>query len=254
MCNESPSTSFMQKVTLKFPKLEACHNFWQPLVKDIYAQNADAFSLHKRDVLAAFKRLQKAKPDYDFEISYKQGSKGYRDCDKSQIVCLSKSFGYVASIEFLVDCDAKYLSIRFSHIDAGIFNVPYERYWWNLDATLENLVKFVDEFPNYNEQSSRIITEIENEQKLKEIAQNTIRATVSHIMNSTKYQWKLSESENSFSLDVAFEKGYTIQMSFDIQNYLERIPALQNVLKQTENFLKEIPFPISIKALDNRHL
>lgn len=53
MCNESPSTSFMQKVTLKFPKLEACHNFWQPLVKDIYAQNADAFSLHKRDVLAA---------------------------------------------------------------------------------------------------------------------------------------------------------------------------------------------------------
>ena len=80
----------------------------------------------------------------------------------------------------------------------------------NVGATLENLVKFVDEFPNYNEQSSRIIMEI--------------------------------------------EKDYTIQMSFDIQNYLERIPALQNVLEQTENFLKEIPFPISIKALDNRRL
>lgn len=124
----------------------------------------------------------------------------------------------------------------------------------NLEATLENLVKFVDEFPNYNEQSSRIITEIEKEQMLKEIAQNTIRATISYIMNSTKYQWNLSESENSFSLDVAFEKGYTIQMSFGIQNYLERIPALQNILKQTENFLKEIPFPISVKALDNRRL
>lgn len=160
----------------------------------------------------------------------------------------------MASIEFLVDCGAKYLSICFSHIDAGNFNVPYERCLCNLEATLENLVKFVDEFPNYNEQSSRIITEIEKEQKLKEIAQNTIRATVSHIMNSTKHQWKLFETENSFSLDVAFDKGYTIQMSFDIQNYLERIPALQNVLEQTENFLKEIPFPISIKALDNRHL
>ena len=236
----------MQKVTLKFPKLEACHNFWQPLVKDIYAQNADAFSLHKRDVLAAFKRLQKAKPDYGFEISYKQESKGYRDCDKSQIIYLRKSFGYVASIEFLVDCDAKY--------DAGNFNVPYERCLCNFEATLENLVKFVDEFPNYNEQSSRIIMEIEKEQKLKEIAQNTIRATISHIMNSTKYQWNLSESENCFSLDVAFDKGYTIQMSFDIQNYLERIPALQNILKQTENYIKEIPFPISIKALDNRCL
>ena len=54
-----------------------------------------------------------------------------------------------------------------------------------------------------------------------------------------------------FLLEVAFDKGYTIQMSFDIQNYLEQIPTLQNVLKQTENFLKEIPFPISIMALDN---
>lgn len=235
-------------------KSEACHYFWQPLVKEIYAHNADVISMHRRDVLAAFTRLQKAMPDYVFEISYKQESKGYRDCDKSQIVCLRKSFGCVASIEFLVDCDAKYLSIRFSHIDAGNFNVPYERCWCNLDATLENFVKFVDEFPNYNEQLSRIIMEIEKEQKLKEIAQNTIRATVSHIMNSTKHQWKLFESENSFLLEVAFDKGYTIQLSFDIQNYLERIPALQNVLEQTENFLKEIPFPISIKALDNRCL
>jgi hypothetical protein len=232
-------------------KIEASHNFWQPLVKKIYAQNADVIFLHRRDVLAAFKRLQKAKPDYGFEISYKQESKGYRDCDKSQVICLRKSLVCVSSIEFLVDCDAKYLSIRFSHIEAGNFNVPYERCWCNFDATLENLVKFVDEFPNYNEQSSRIITEIEKEQMLKEIAQNTSRATVSHIMNSTKHQWKLFESENSFLLEVAFDKGYTIQMSFDIQNYLERIPALQNVLKQTENFLKEIPFPISIKALDN---
>lgn len=235
-------------------KSDACRNFWQPLVKKIYVHSGDVISQHKRDVLAAFTRLQKAKSDYGFEISYKQESKGYRGCDNSQVICLCKSFGYVASIEFLVDCDAKYLSIRFSHIDAGNFNVPYERCWCNLDATLENFVKFVDEFPNYNEQSSRIIMEIEKEQKLKEIAQNTIRATISYIMKSTKYQWNLSESENSFSLEVAFDKGCTIQMSFDIQNYLERIPALQNILKQTENYIKEIPFPISIKALDNRCL
>lgn len=244
----------MQEQSSKLTKSEVCHNFWQPLVKKIYVHSGDVISLHKRDVLAAFTCLQKMKSDYGFEISYKQESKGYRGCDNSQIVCLFKSFDGVASIEFLVDCDAKYLSIRFSHIDAGNFNVPYERYWCNHDATLENLVKFVDEFPNYNEQSSRIITEIEKEQKLKEIAQNTIRATISYIMNSTKYQWNLSESENSFSLEVTFDKGCTIQMSFDIQNYLERISVLQNVLEQTENYIKEIPFPISIKAFDNHRL
>ena len=69
-------------------------------------------------------------------ISYKQGSKGYRDCDKSQVICLCKSLDCAASIEFQVDCDAKYLSIRFCHIDAGNFNVPYERCLCNFEATL----------------------------------------------------------------------------------------------------------------------
>lgn len=59
-------------------KSEASHNFWQSIIKKIYAPNADVISLHRRDVLVAFKRLQKAKPDYGFGISYKQESKGYR--------------------------------------------------------------------------------------------------------------------------------------------------------------------------------
>ncbi len=49
----------VQPPNLTKSKSEACHNFWQPLVKKIYAQNADVISLHKRDVLAAFTRLQK---------------------------------------------------------------------------------------------------------------------------------------------------------------------------------------------------
>ena len=99
----------------------------------------------------------------------------------------------------------------------------------------------------YCEQSSRIITEIEKEQKLEEIARDTIRATVSHIMESSKYSWNLYEFENTFSLEVSIIDEYTVEMDFDTQNYLERIPALQGILKQTENFLKEIPFPITIQ-------
>jgi len=99
----------------------------------------------------------------------------------------------------------------------------------------------------YCEQSSRIITEIEKEQKLKEIARETICATVSHIMESTKYSWNLYEFENTFSLEVSIIDEYTVEMDFNTQNYLERIPALQGILKQTENFLKEIPFPITIQ-------
>lgn len=51
-------------------KSEACSNFWLPLVKNIYSQHADVFFLRKRDVLAAFTSLQKAKHDYGFEMSF----------------------------------------------------------------------------------------------------------------------------------------------------------------------------------------
>jgi hypothetical protein len=41
-------------------KSEACSNFWQSIVKKIYAQIADMNFLHKRDVLVAFTRLKKS--------------------------------------------------------------------------------------------------------------------------------------------------------------------------------------------------
>ena len=44
---------------------------------------------------------------------------------------------------------------------------------------------------------------------------------------------------------ISINDEYTVEMDFNTQNYLERIPALQGILKQTENFLKEIPFPIN---------
>ena len=50
-----------------------------------------------------------------------------------------------------------------------------------------------------------------------------------------------------FSLEVSIIDEYTVEMDFNTQNYLERIPALQGILKQTENFVKEIPFPITIQ-------
>ena len=239
----------MQEQTSKFTKSksEACHNFWQPLVKNIYASNTDGIFPNKDGVYAAFVRLQKAWPNIGFEISYKQESRGYRERDKTQAICISKSFEGRGSISLIVNCEAEFLSIHFEYADIEAFNVPFRRCQCDLGATLDNLANFIKEFPSYCEQSSRIITEIEKEQKLEEIARDTIRATVSHIMESSKYSWNLTEDENTSSLEVSINDEYTIEMDFNTQNYLERIPALQGILKQTENFLKEIPFPITIQ-------
>lgn len=228
-------------------KSDACHNFWQPLVKKIYAYNADGIFPDKVCVFATFVRLQKARPNVGFEISYKQESWGYRECDKTQAICISKSFVGRGFISLVVNCEAEYLSIHFEYADIEAFNVPFRRSQCDLSATLDNLANFIEEFPSYCEQSSRIITEIEKEQKLEEIARDTIRATVSHIMESSKYSWNLTEDENTFSLEVSINNEYSVEMDFNTQNYLERIPALQGILKQTENFLKEIPFPITIQ-------
>lgn len=230
-----------------FYKSEACHDFWQPLVKNIYASNTDGIFPDKDGVYAAFVRLQKTRPDVGFEISYKQESRGYRERDRTQAVCISKSFKGRGSISLIVNCEAEFLSIHFEYADMESFNVPFRRSQCDLDATLDNLANFIEEFPSYCEQSSRITTEIEKEQKLEEIARDTIRATVSHIMESSKYSWNLTEDENTFSLEVSINNEYSVKMNFNTQNYLERIPALQGLLKQTENFLKEIPFPITIQ-------
>lgn len=191
--------------------------------------------------------MQKEWPNVDFEISYKQESKGYRECDKTQTICISKSFVGRGSISLVVNCEAEYLSIHFEYADIEAFNVPFRRSQCDLSASLDNLANFIEEFPSYCEQSSRIITEIEKKQKLEEIARDTIRATVSHIMESSKYSWNLTEDENTFSLEVSIIDEYSVEMDFNTQNYLERIPTLQGILIQTENFLKEIPFPITIQ-------
>lgn len=239
----------MQEQYQNFTKLKfnARHNFWQPLVKKIYACNTDRIFLDKDGVYAAFVCLQMARPDVGFEISYKQESRGYRECDKTQAICISKSFVGRGSISLVVNCEAEYLSIHFEYADIEAFNVPFRRCQCDLGATLDNLANFIKEFPSYCKQSSRIITEIEKEQKLEEIARNTIRATVSHIMESSKHSWNLTEDENIFSLEVSINNEYSVEMDFNTQNYLNRIPALQGILKQTENFLKEIPFPITIQ-------
>ncbi len=94
-------------------KSDACHNFWQPLVKKIYACNTDGVFPDKDGVYAAFICLQKAWPNVGFEISYKSESKGYRECDKTQAICISKSFEGRGSISLIVNCEAEFLNIHF---------------------------------------------------------------------------------------------------------------------------------------------
>ena len=123
----------------KKPNSDACHNFWQPLVKKIYASNTDGIFPDKGGVYAAFVRLQKARPNVGFENSYKQESRGYRECNKTQAICISKTFEGRGSISLIVNCEAEFLSIHFEY--------------------------------------------------------TTIRAMVSHIMESSKYSWNLTEDE-----------------------------------------------------------
>lgn len=134
-------------------KPEACLNFWQPLVKKIYACNTNGIFPDKDGVFAAFARLQKARPNVGSEISYKQESRGYRERDETLAICISKSFGGRGSISLIVNCEAEFLSIHFEYADIEAFNVPFRRCQCDLGATLDNLANFIEKFPIYCEQS-----------------------------------------------------------------------------------------------------
>ena len=79
-------------------KSDACLNFWQPLVKKIYACNTDGIFPDKDGIFAAFVRLKKERPNVGFEISYKQESRGYRERDETLAICISKTFEGRSSI------------------------------------------------------------------------------------------------------------------------------------------------------------
>ena len=104
-------------------KSEAYHNFWQPLVKKIYACDADGIFPDKDGVYAAFARLQKARPNLDFEISYKQESRGYRERDETHAICISKTFEGRDSISLTENCEGEFLSIHFVYADIDAFNI-----------------------------------------------------------------------------------------------------------------------------------
>jgi hypothetical protein len=134
-------------------KPEACLNFWQPLVKKIYACNTNGIFPDKDGVFAAFARLQKARPNVGSEISYKQESRGYRERDETLAICISKSFGGRGSISLIVNCEAEFLSIHFEYADMESFNVPFRRSQCDLGDTLDNLANFIEKFPIFCEQS-----------------------------------------------------------------------------------------------------
>lgn len=134
-------------------KSDACYKFWQPLVKKVYACNMDGIFPDKDCVFATFVCLQKARPNVNFEISYKQESRSYRERDKTQAICISKSFGGRGSISLTVNCEAEFLSIHFEYADMESFNVPFRRSQCDLGATLDNLANFIEKFPIYCEQS-----------------------------------------------------------------------------------------------------
>jgi hypothetical protein len=94
-------------------KSGACHNFWQPLIKKNYASNTDGIFPDKDGVYAAFVRLQRTQPNVGFVIFHKQESRGYRECDKTQAICISKSFEGRGSISLIVNCEAEFLNIHF---------------------------------------------------------------------------------------------------------------------------------------------
>lgn len=120
----------------------------------------------KDGVFAAFARLQTARPNVGFEISYKQESRGYRERDETLAICISKSFGGRGSISLTVNCEAEFLSIHFEYADTLVRTV---------------LISINDE--------------------------------------------------------------YSVKMNFNTQNYLERIPALQGILKQNGKLLKRNSVP-----------
>jgi len=217
-------------------------NYWGRLVNRILVRGQSINSLSEGEILCAFNELKNRRPEHRYSVKAvgeKQGAM-FQQGDKIQEIRIAKSLDAMVSVELLVNFQA---TVRLSVKDYS--SISYSLPTIDLQNTLENLERFVDEFPKNFERFEKALVENEKNAKIVAMAKVSIKAAIEQLFASTHYEWELVESGKFYSLRVGMGEN-VVSMTLNDKNFARRIPVLLDALRQVESLVDSLSFPMDI--------
>jgi hypothetical protein len=132
--------------------------------------------------------------------------------------------------------------------DGCISETSVYRFNSNVKLTLRNIDSFIKRFAENHEEAQNLRFAREKENKLLDIAENSIETIIPRIMSSSGHDWHLSCEETRYVLSIKMKKRKMVQISLTPNNFAEKIPEILKVVTQIENLLEQIPYPVDIKT------
>ena len=95
------------------------------------------------------------------------------------------------------------------------------------------------------------LLEIEKEKKIKDIARQSIRSAVAAKMTETGHKWNLREEEDRYVLRIKMKYKKMIEITLGYKDFIDKVPEMLEAIKQAENLLATISYPVDIKGYGN---
>lgn len=130
-------------------------------------------------------------------------------------------------------------------------NNDIRRYWCNSYRYQEifNLFcNFYNDYESNKNELTNLLLEYEKNEKIKTVAQQSIKAIVEAKMTGTGYKWDLQEEGSRCVLRIKMKRGKMIELTLGYKSFTEKIPEMLEVIKQMENLLDTIPYPVNVRS------
>ncbi len=121
-------------------------------------------------------------------------------------------------------------------------------YTARLDELIALINKYIEDYQENQNQLNSKILEFEKNEKFKDTARKSIKAIVEAKMRGTSYQWNLTEEETRCVLCIKMKRSKMIEITLGYKSFTDKIPEMLEVIKQMENLLETIPYPVNIRS------
>lgn len=229
---------------------QVAHKYWEKLVCGLLVSGERGCAPSEGEILCAYNEIKNRFPECKCNIVRSGKSQGkalqqdmFQQGDKiCGIRIITELNAANSSIEFILSDSLYYVHFSTEGIDSFSHRIDT----CDLLPTMKNIENFTNNFPAYFATLETKKIEFVKKAKLKEMANSSLKACVSQMLSPLGYEWNLTDKGKYFSLQIKISEKRIIEISLNEKNFTKRIPVIPEILKNIENLLNTLPFPIDI--------